>query len=108
MDYTPLRIYVKLPPATSRALGRLTDRLGCDDPRQVAANLIRQGLQAAGELPHLCPQCDRPTIPHPDPSMTGIRYCLICQESVAVEPSSVNSAEPCSPRPELVEGEARQ
>jgi len=99
MSYTPTRIYVKLPSATSRALGRLTDRLGSDDPRQVAANLIRQGLEQAGELPQPCPQCDRPTSPHPDPLMTGVRYCPACQESVSLNQSPIPNTQYPTPRP---------
>jgi hypothetical protein len=36
-----------------------------------------------------CPQCNRPTVPHPtDPAMaaTGTRYCLHCQEPVSITP----------------------
>ena len=32
-----------------------------------------------------CPQCDAPTVPHPDPGMVGVRFCVACRESVGID-----------------------
>lgn len=47
-NYTPLRIYVKLDPKTSRALGKKAQELGADDVRAVAADIIRDALRCNG------------------------------------------------------------
>lgn len=37
-----------------------------------------------------CPQCDRLTIPHPNPTMEGVRYCPFCQEAVGfIDPARI-------------------
>lgn len=48
---------------------------------------VRQAMSHWLQTIH-CPQCDQPTIPHPDPTMTGVRYCPACQESVSLDQSA--------------------
>ncbi len=75
MNYTPTRVYVKLEPNVSRALGRETEKRGSNDPRKVATSLIREAL---GFSP-LCPACTGPTF-----KKDGVHYCESCNMKVAV------------------------
>jgi hypothetical protein len=54
------------------------------------SDAIQQGLELwLFFILFACPQCNRPTVPHPtDPAMaaTGTRYCLHCQEPVSITP----------------------
>lgn len=42
---------------------------------------IRQAVAFWLRVP-FCPQCERPTVEHPDPTMVGVRYCEHCGEPV--------------------------
>ena len=84
MNYLPTRIMVPLPNDLSKAIRRETDKRRADDPRKVVSALIRERLEQLGELAPLCPQCNYPTIEHPDPLMVDVLYCPYCQESVAM------------------------
>jgi len=45
------------------------------------ADAIRQAVAYWVRVP-FCPQCEQPTIEHPDPTMVGVRYCEGCGEPV--------------------------
>lgn len=49
-EYRPLRCYIKLEPDTSKALGEKAARDGIDDPRKLAADLVRTGLGLASRI----------------------------------------------------------
>lgn len=80
MEYTPRRIYVKLAPDASRALGERARQHQIDDPRLVAADLLRQALG----LTPLCPQCENPTFR--DPERPSVFICHLCNEPVSYIP----------------------
>lgn len=45
------------------------------------AAAIRQVLEMWVDAA-VCPQCQRPTAPHPDTEIEGVRFCYHCGESV--------------------------
>lgn len=89
MNYIPKRIMVPLAPDASVELRQRAKDGQIDEPRHLAADLVRRGLG----LSPLCPQCYTPTIFHPDAALgaAGVWYCPDCQESVLFEAAPNNS-----------------
>ena len=80
---------VRLTPALFETLGHLRDHYHRQAPlfkRPTASDVVRALItEARRQLISACPQCDGETIPHPDPTMTTVRYCPACKESVGLE-----------------------
>jgi len=72
----------------------ITFQVSEDLKRRVAVKAAEQdiskseAMRQAAELwvgVSLCPQCDAPTVPHPDPGMVGVRFCVACREPVGFD-----------------------
>jgi hypothetical protein len=80
---------VRLTSPLSEALGRIRDHRKLPlFPRPTASEVVRSLIaEEHTRLLSICPQCDGQTSRHPDPTMTSVRFCPDCKESVGLETS---------------------
>ena len=57
--------------------------------RKTPSDAVREGLELwLALVAPPCPVCDGETFPHPDPTMTGVRYCPACEKPVKYTPDN--------------------